>query len=77
MKRRPNGWSAKDVRAFGRFDAAVKLLHTLPAGYSVYVANTTMTLMRGPTHDDGSGRPLRENVVATASRGVRISGGDW
>jgi hypothetical protein len=77
VKRRPKGWSAKDVRAYERFDAAVKLLHTLPAGYSVHVANTTMTLMRGPTHDEAFARPLHENVVAIASRAVRISGGDW
>ncbi len=42
---------------------------------SLYVANDTLCLMAGPSHDE-QGRPLRENVLALADE-LRISGGDW
>ncbi len=63
---------ASSIRAFRQ---AVELLRSIDPKLSIYVANTTMHLMRGPSHDDRA-RPLRDNVLDSGF-GVRISGGDW
>jgi len=61
--------------AIRTFRAAVELLRSIDPKFSIYVANTTMHLMKGPSHDD-RWRPLQDNIVDTGY-GVRISGGDW
>jgi hypothetical protein len=63
---------ASSIKAFRR---AVELLRSIDPDLSIYVASSTMCLMKGPSHDDHA-RPLRGNVVDDAG-GVRISGGDW
>lgn len=66
------------IAAVLRFNRAVSELQALlrvDSRLSLYVASDTLCLMRGPSHDD-HGKPLRENVVTSAS-GLRISGGDW
>jgi hypothetical protein len=63
---------SSSIRAF---HAAIELLRQIDPEFSLYVANDTLCLMRGPSHDDNA-RPLRDNVVATAVN-LRISGGDW
>ena len=57
------------------FHQAVELLRKLDPEFSLYVANDTLCLMHGPSHDD-SGHPRRDHIVASTSR-LRISGGDW
>lgn len=74
-KRIPRGRNTVDQRACAIFEVATKALKRLPPGYSVYVASSTMCLMRGPSHDEDA-RPLRDNIVVTDGL-VRISGGDW
>lgn len=63
---------ASSIRAFRQ---AVELLRSLDPGLSLYVANDTLCLMRGPSHDD-RGRAQPENVIDSSSS-LRISGGDF
>ena len=63
---------ASSIRAFRQ---AVELLRSIDADLSLYVASTTLCLMKGPSHDDEM-RPLRDNVIDSAGS-LRISGGDW
>lgn len=45
--------------------------------FEFYVAADALHLMSGPSHDE-PGRPLRDNIVDSASASqIRISGGDW
>lgn len=67
---------AAEARAFKLFTRAMDSLRRMPQPFHVYVASGTPCLMRGPTHDEG-GRPLKGNIVACDSIGVRIDGGDW
>jgi hypothetical protein len=60
------------IRAFRQ---AVELLRQIDPGYSLYVANSTLCLMKGPSHDDRF-RALHDNVIDSAGS-LRISGGDW
>ena len=62
-------------RARRLFREAIGLLRQIDPEFSLYVASSTLCLMRGPSHDDRA-RPLRANVVDSASS-LRISGGDW
>ena len=64
---------ASSIKAFR---AAVALLRTIDADLSLYVASTTLCLMKGPSHDARCALPLRDNVIDSATR-LRISGGDW
>lgn len=63
---------ASSIKAFRK---AVELLRSIDPDLEIYVASTTMCLMKGPSHDKYA-RPLRDNVIDDAG-GVRISGGDW
>lgn len=66
------------AQAIAKFEAACELLREISAGgYEFYVANTTLHLMSGPSHTADASRPLHQNSVASASAGIRISGGDW
>jgi hypothetical protein len=60
------------IRAFRQ---AVELLRQIDPGLSLYVASSTLCLMKGPSHDADL-RPLRDNVIDSAGS-LRISGGDW
>ena len=62
-------------RAIRLFREACALLGKLPKGYTVYAANGTPCLMKGPSHDK-HGRAQRENIVDT-STACSIEGGDW
>ena len=63
---------ASSIRAFRR---AVELLRQIDPQFSLYVASSTLCLMKGPSHDDNA-RPLHDNVIDSAGN-LRISGGDW
>jgi len=63
---------ASSIKAFRQ---AVELLRSIDPGLSLYVANSTLHLMKGPSHDDRH-QPVQDNVIDTATR-LRISGGDW
>ena len=63
---------ASSIRAFRQ---AVELLQQIDPEFSLYVASSTLCLMKGPSHDDNA-RPLNDNVVDSAGS-LRISGGDW
>lgn len=63
---------ASSIKAFRD---AVELLRQIDGGLSIYVANDTLHLMKGPSHDD-RWRPLQNNII-DSGHGVRISGGDW
>lgn len=58
-----------------RFEVAVSILRQIGNKFTLYVANDTLCLIRGESHDK-QGNPLRENIIASAG-GLRISGGDW
>ena len=64
---------ASSIKAFRK---AVELLRSIDSDLSLYVGASTMHLMKGPSHDDASGRPLKDNIV-DSSTGLYISGGDW
>jgi hypothetical protein len=64
---------AASIKAFRQ---AMALLKTLDPDLSIYVANSTVHLMKGPTHTRDASRPLHHNSI-DADGGVRISGGDW
>lgn len=65
---------ASSIRAFRQ---AVELLRSIDPGLSLYVASSTLCLMKGPSHDDKQGcRPLHDNVIDSTGS-LRISGGDW
>jgi hypothetical protein len=57
------------------FRAAVNLLRLIDPDLSLYVANDTLCLMRGPSHDD-QGHPQQDNIIDSSSS-LRIGGGDW
>jgi hypothetical protein len=57
------------------FRKAVKLLRTIDADLTLYVASDTFCLMHGPSHDD-HGQPRKMSILDTESS-LRISGGDW
>lgn len=57
------------------FRAAVNLLRLIDPDLSLYVANDTLCLMRGPSHDD-QGHPQQGNVIDSVTS-LRIGGGDW
>lgn len=63
---------ASSLRAFRE---AVELLRTIDPEFELYVGSDVLHLIRGPSHD-GSGRPLRNNIVDSAGS-LRIGGGDW
>lgn len=60
------------IRAFHQ---AVELLRKIDPELTLYVANDTLCLMRGPSHDD-QGHPRKESILETTTC-LRISGGDW
>jgi hypothetical protein len=59
-----------------KFERAAKALDELGrAGFRLYLANDTLNLMTGPSHDD-NGHSQQDRVKAEYSiRGA--SGGDW
>jgi len=63
---------ASSIRAFRQ---AVELLRSIDPKLSLYVANGTLCLMKGPSHDD-RGRAQQGNVIDSAGR-LRLDGGDW
>lgn len=63
------------VSSIRAFRDAVELLRKIDRKFELYVANDVLHLMDGPSHDAHQ-RPLRDNVVESASW-LRISGGDW
>ena len=65
--------TAKDLATFRR--ACSLLVGLARAGHVFYLANDTLCLMSGPSHDDG-GRALRGNVV-DSMRIPAAGGGDW
>ena len=65
-----------DAAAIARFREATEILKELSAkGYSIYLANDSMHLMIGPTHDE-RGRPLQANSITSVII-PGSGGGDW
>lgn len=60
-----------------KFRSACEILEEISTKsvFQLYVANDTLCLMHGPSHDR-HGIAQQDNVVAVNSR-LRISGGDW
>lgn len=66
---------SKKTDAIAAFRNAVAELKKIDNSFSLYVANDTLCLMRGDSHD-ANGKPMYTNIVDSES-GIRISGGDW
>lgn len=65
--------TADELRKF--HDACELLTDLAKVGLHVYLANDTMCLMIGPSHDDKA-RPMRDNIAMTTII-PGASGGDW
>lgn len=63
------------VKAANRLNAIMERIREYNSQANYYLANDTLNLMKGPSHDDKTD-PLRDNVVESV-RIKSVGGGDW
>ena len=67
--------TAREIAAFRR--AAYALAELGEAGLSIYLANSTLNLMSGPSHESDTQGRARQDRVRAHVHIPRSGGGDW